>query len=215
MATSALVERDVELGRKLVAALALSRIPVTAAFWGRTEESNKWGIFVVTPLVDSKGRSAAYREVMGALETNKVFSDIPWMRIFVVSPRSPASRTITGRNSTMAFETMGTLNADVGERFVEDAYLYSGSVHVVEVQKPMSNAIGRYSVVYAPYAGPGGAAKPRVLDGLEALEGFLEEDVKIDGSDVSEAISQLRRHGWSSIPNVILRSPDLKRLGLA
>jgi hypothetical protein len=115
----------------------------------------------------------------------------------------------------MAFETMGTLNADVGERFVEDAYLYSGSVHVVEVQKPMSNAIGRYSVVYAPYAGPGGAAKPRVLDGLEALEGFLEEDVKIDGSDVSEAISQLRRHGWSSIPNVILRSPDLKRLGLA
>jgi hypothetical protein len=215
VATSALVERDVELGRKLVAALALSRIPVTAAFWGRTEESNKWGIFVVTPLVDSKGRSAAYREVLGALEKNKVFSDIPWMRIFVVSPRSPASRSITGRNSTIPFETMGTLNADVGERFVEDAYLYSGSIHVVEVQKPMSNNQGKYSVVYAPYSGPGGAAKPRVLEGLEALQDFLEEEVRIDSSEVSEAVSALRRHGWTSIPNVILRSPDLKRLGLA
>ena len=63
---------------------------------------------------------------------------------------------------------MGTLNADVGERFVEDAYLHSGSIHVVEVQKPTSNTQGRYSVVYAPYSGPGGAAKPRVLDSTEA-----------------------------------------------
>lgn len=215
MATSALVERDVELGRKLLAALALSRVPVTAAFWGRTEEANKWGIFVVTPLVDLKGRSAAYRDVLGALEKNKVFSDIPWMRIFVVSPRSPASKSITGRNSTIPFETMGTLNADVGERFVEDAYLYSGSIHVVEVQKPTPNAQGRYSVVYAPYSGPGGAAKPRVFDGIEALSRFLEEEVRIDNSNVSDAISQLRKLGWASIPNVILRSPDLKRLRLS
>jgi hypothetical protein len=213
--TSALVERDVELGRKLVAALALSRIPVTAAFWGRTEEPNKWGIFVVTPLVDSKGRSAAYREVIGALEKNIVFSDIPWMRIFVVSPRSPASKSIMSRNSTIPFESVGTLNADVGERFVEDAYLYSGSIHVVEVQKPSSNAQGKYSVVYAPYSGPGGAAKPRVLDGFEALEQFLEEEARIGASEVSEAISHLRRHGWASIPNVILRGPDLKRLRLS
>jgi hypothetical protein len=215
VATSALVERDVELGRKLVAALALSRIPVTAAFWGRTEEPNKWGIFVVTPLVDSKGRSTAYREVMRALETNSVFSDIPWMRIFVVSPRSPASRSITGRNSTIPFEAIGSLNADVGERFVEDAYLYSGSIHVVEVQKPTSNTDGKYSVVYAPYSGPGGAAKPRVLDGIEGLRVFLEEEVRIDASDVSEATSQLRKHGWTSIPNVMLRGPDLKRLRLS
>jgi hypothetical protein len=215
VATSALVERDVEIGRKLVAALALSRIPVTAAFLGRPEDSNEWGIFVVTPLVDSNGRSTAYREVMDALETHKVFSDIPWMRIFVVSPRSPASRSVTGRNRTIPLESVGSLNADAGERFVEDAYLYSGSVHVVEIQKPTSHASGKYHVVYAPYTGPGGAAKPRVLEGVEGLRRFLEKEVRIDGPTVADAISHLRKQGWVSIPNVELRNPDLKRLHLA
>ena len=215
MATSALVERDVEIGRKLVAALALSRVPVTAAFWGRTEQGNDWGIFVATPLVDSKGKNAAYREVINALETHRVFADIPWMRIFVVSPRGSALKSITGRNRTIPLETVGTLNADVGERFVEDAYLYSGSIHLVEIQKPTSSTHGKYHVVYAPYAGPGGAAKPRVIEGLEELSRFLQQDVRIDSSSVSEAISHLRKDRWASIPNVVLRNPDLKRLHLA
>lgn len=215
MATSPLVERDVEIGRKLVAALALSRIPVTAAFLGRPEESNEWGIFVVSPLVDSKGRSTAYREVMDALEKHKVFADIPWMRIFVVSPRSPASRFVTGRRRTIPLETVGTLNADAGERFVEDAYLYSGSVHIVEIQKPTSHAQGKYHLVYAPYTGPGGAVRPRVLEGLDAIRRFLEGEVRIDGPTVAGAISQLRNQAWVSIPNVELRNSDLKRLHLA
>ena len=215
MATSALVERDVEIGRKLVAAMALSRIPVTAAFWGRMEESDEWGIFVVTPLVDSKGRRIAYREVMRAIQTHKVFSDIPWMRIFVVSPKSQASRSITGRNSSIPVETVGSLNADAGERFVEDAYLYSGSIHVVEIRKPTSSHPGKYQVVYAPYSGPGGAAKPRVVEGIEELEKFLKEEVQVDAYHVSETVSQLHKQGWASIPNVVLRNPDLKRLHLA
>ena len=215
MATAALVERDVEVGRKLVAALALSRIPITAAFWGRTDDASEWGIFIVTPLVDSKGRSAAYREVIRALEAHKVFSDIPWMRIFVVSPRSPASKSIMARNRTIPVETVGSLNADAGERFVEDAYLYSGSIHIVEIRKPASSSASKYHVVYAPYSGPGGAAKPRVLDGLEGLKKFLEDEVRIDDSNVSEAISHVRKQGWASVPNVLLRGPDLKRLGLA
>jgi hypothetical protein len=215
VATSALVEKDVEVGRKLVAALALSSIPITAAFWGRTEESNEWGIFVVTPLVDSKGKGAAYRQVLRALEARQVFSDIPWMRIFVVSPRSPASRSLAGRNKPIPVETIGSLNADVGERFVEDAYLYSGSVHIVEAQKASSSSQSKYSVVYAPYAGPGGAAKPRVIEGLEGLRSFLEENVGVDNSEVVRAMAQVRQNSWASIPNVMLRGPDLKRLGLA
>jgi hypothetical protein len=215
VATSVLVERDVEVGRKLVAALALAKVPVSAAFLGRSDGSSDWGIFVVTPLVDSKGRRAAYQEIMRALETHKVFADIPWMRIFVVSPQSPASRFVARRKRTIPLESVGTLNADAGERFVEDVYLYSGSLHIVEIQKPTHRLKGKYSVVYAPYFGPGGAAKPRIMEGLDVLARFLREDVHIDLSDTEVAISELRKHGWASIPNVVLKGPDLKRLGLA
>jgi hypothetical protein len=106
-------------------------------------------------------------------------------------------------------EAFRIVNEQIAGSFVEDAYLYSGAVDIVEIQKP-----GKYRVIYAPYAGPGGAPPSVPLEGAEQLREFLERKVGIRREVVERALRELADRGNSTIPNVQLRHHELKRLGL-
>ena len=78
-----LVEQDVQNGRKLVEALQ-KRLPMLAAFWSNTEDSNEWRLVIVSPLVGEGGARLAYRLVEQTLAETLV--PIPLENISVLSP---------------------------------------------------------------------------------------------------------------------------------
>ena len=72
-----------------------------------------------------------------------------------------------------------------------------------------------YSVIYFPYSGPGGAVPSRRIEGGENLKDFLEVKIRLRKDVVDSAVKELSESGNASVPNVQLRSQELKRLGLA
>src|SRR6266487_5334987 len=155
MATTALVDRDLEIGRKILAALTTASIPVSVALWAYIPQIGEWQLFIATSLVDSKGPKAAYDQVLGILHDVGMDPELPWRRIFLRSPKDPVLRTLEDRTGysgpieimesenlpkgpsayyvTYARRPGGTfriLNEAVGDRFVEYAYVYGATWHV-------------------------------------------------------------------------------------
>jgi hypothetical protein len=155
MATTALVEnRDIEIGRRVIGALTRSGIGVNVAFWAHIPQISEWQLFIATPLVDSKGERSAYEEVLRTLRNAGIDADLPWRRIFLRSPKDPVLKSLerqtksykgsieivesenTSRGTPSAYyvtyapypaEALRFLNVAIGDRFVEDAYVYPAS----------------------------------------------------------------------------------------
>lgn len=149
MATAALVDKDLDIGREIIKALA-GHIPVTVAFWAYVPESSEWQLFIATPLVDSKGPKGAYQEVFDVLHDAKMDPYLPWRKLFLRSPKDPVLNNLdkqrglrgsieitvsenipTGSQSgyyvtyvPYSDEIFRTFNEAVGDRFVEEAYVY-------------------------------------------------------------------------------------------
>lgn len=149
MATATLVE--LEVGRKIIAVLAQANIPISVAFWAYVPQIDEWQFFIATPLVDSKGPKGAYEQVLRVLHDAGMDPQLPWRRIFLRSPKDPVLKSLEKqteipdgsisitefktipRGTPSAFyvtytpypsETFRILNEPVGDRFVEDAYVY-------------------------------------------------------------------------------------------
>lgn len=152
MATTALVDsRDIEIGHRIIKALTRAGIGVNVAFWAHIPQISEWQLFVATPLVDSKGERSAYEEVLRILRNAGIDAELPWRRIFLRSPKDPVlkslekqtksyrgsidimeSENIPGQTPSAYYVTYSPypaeasrfLNVDIGDRFVEDAYVY-------------------------------------------------------------------------------------------
>ncbi len=88
MATAALVDKDLDIGREILRALATGRIEVNVAFWAYVPQSSEWELFIATPLVDTKGPKAAYEEVLNALHDAGMDPYLPWRKLFLRSPKA-------------------------------------------------------------------------------------------------------------------------------
>lgn len=206
MATAALVDRDLEVGRKIIGELKRAGIPIAVAFWAHVSQISEWQLFIATPLVDSKGPKVAYEQVLSTLDTAGIDLDIPWRRIFLRSPKDPVLKLLekqtigaTGsvdimesqnipRGTPSAYyvtyapypsEVVRVLNEPVGDRFVEDTYLYG---------------------------------KTWAVTGVEHLRELLSRLLRLDNGIVDQAIEQLSVRRVASIPNVQLHPRDLRRL---
>jgi len=204
MATTALVNRDLEIGREILDALARAGVPVNVAFWAYVPQISEWQLFIATALVDSKGPKSAYEQVLRILHDAGMERELPWRRIFLRSPRDPVLKTLEDRTS------------------------YSGPIEIVEVENIPRGAPSAYYVTYAPY--PGGTF--RILN-MAVGDRFIE-DAYVYGAtwlvtglhhlrellsklhvhqDVQElAIEELSAKDRAIIPNVQLRVRDFKRL---
>lgn len=156
MATATLVDKDVEIGRNILHELVKSHIQVSVAFWAHVPQISEWQLFIATPLVDSHGPKYAYDKVLRALHAAGMNQYLPWRRIFLRSPKDPILRSLEKqkespsgsidiaksgnipKGSASAYyvtyapcpsETFRVLNEPVGDRFVEDAYLYGKTWH--------------------------------------------------------------------------------------
>lgn len=214
MATAALVNSDIEIGRRILATLTRASIPVTVSLWAFVSDLQEWRFIVATPLIDTKGPLAAYSEVNKALQKEGVFADVPLRNIFLKSPNDKVLKSLEKESRSVPHEDFRVVNAPIAGSFVEDAYVYTGFIHVVRLRNyPAENPI--YSVIYAPYEGPGGAVPSVKQKGPEMLRQFLGNRLHIDPEWVDSALRNLGERGSASIPNVELKTGDLKRLGLA
>jgi hypothetical protein len=214
MATAALVNNDIEIGRRIVAALTRASIPVTVYLWAFVPQLQEWQFMVATPLVDTKGPLTAYGEVNKAMQKDGVFDDIPLRRIFLKSPSDKVLKSLERESRAVPHEAFRVVNEQIAGSFVEDAYLYQGSIDILALANTRGGVPKKYSIIYLPHSGSG-AAPSKQIEGEGNLRDFLESKFLRLRKDVLEAtIKELAEGGSASISNVQLRTQDLKRLGL-
>jgi len=156
MATATLVSSDIEIGRRIVATLTRANIPVTLYLWAFVPQLQEWQLIIGTPLVDSKGPLAAYGEVNKTLRKEGLFDDVPHRRIFLRSPNDRALKSLQKQSETVPHEAFRVVNEPIGGNFVEDAYLYGGSVRIMQLQNGKPDVVlPAYRVTYFPQAGGG------------------------------------------------------------
>ena len=119
MATAALVNNDIEVGRRIVAALARAAIPVTIYLWAFIPQLQEWQFMIATPLVDTKGPLAAYGEVNKALQREHIFDDAPMKRIFLRSPNDRVLKSLERESRAVPHEAFRVVNEQIAGSFVE------------------------------------------------------------------------------------------------
>jgi hypothetical protein len=205
MATAALVDKDLDIGREILRALATGRIEVNVAFWAYVPQSSEWELFIATPLVDTKGPKAAYEEVLNALHDAGMDPYLPWRKLFLRSPKDPVLKNLDKqkglhgsidimesenipKGSPSAYyvtyvpysdETLRTFNEAVGDRFVEEAYVYG---------------------------------KTWVVTGLDRLKELLSRFLHMKPNVMESVVETLSLRKKASIRDVRLHPGDFKRL---
>lgn len=212
MATAALVNQDIEIGRRIVGALTRAAIPVTVYLWAFIPQLQEWQFMIATPLVDIKGPRAAYGEVDRALQGEGILDEVPLRRIFLKSPNDKVLKALERESKAVPQEAFRVVNEQIAGNFVEDAYLYTGSIHIVRLDEAEPD---EYFALYAPLSGRKGAKPAMPLCGIESVREFLEKKVHIRKEVLEPALEELVRRGGVSIPNVQLKPHDLRRLRLA
>ncbi|HEV3513684.1 MAG TPA: hypothetical protein VGS05_18385 [Candidatus Sulfotelmatobacter sp.] len=150
---------------------------------------DEWQIFVGTPLYDTKGPAEANSRVIKALQSLGIYRDIPIRRVFVKSPNDPTIKALEA-------EVKGSTE---------------GAIHVVAIGPGHD---GPYSVIFAPFTGPGGAVPARRFDTLDQLSRFLEDEIGVSRSAVEDAVSEIRQKGAASVFHVQLTRREVRRLRL-
>ena len=196
MDKAALVTGDEEILDRVVQALSQAKIPVTLVEWdyvSEKEEGQLAKLVIGTPLHDSKGPHEAYSRVIEALERAGFYADVPMLRVSVLSPEASVVKA---------------LEQEVKSRT-------EGNIHILSHGPKGPNYEKEFSVIFAPFAGPGGAVPAKRITSLVELRKFLEERLHIQKTSVEEALHELARKGHTSLFNVQLTNRQRKKLGLA
>jgi hypothetical protein len=172
-------------------ALSRARIPVTLVDWTHVPQLDEWQLVIATPWHETRGPREAYMKIITALQDEGIYQDVPIRRVFVRSPEDPVVREL---EEEIRHSTEGVL-------FIED--------------HNRAGETGEYSLVFAPFAGRGGAVPAVHCKGTEELQAFLEDRLRISRSRVEEALRELDYKGHTFIPNVELTSKQARSVGLA
>lgn len=185
-----LVKSDQDVLGRVILALNRSRIPTTLCDWNYVPQLDEWQLIIATPLYDSKGPHEAFSRVVAALQREHIYQEVPVRRLFVKSSHDPLVKALE-----------------------EEAKAKTEWVIFIDLHQLGDSR--RYSVVFSPFVGPGGAVPSRGFSGDDDLRDFLEGELHLSRSRVDETIWELdhKRHTW--IPNVQLSKREAKKLGLA
>ena len=191
MDKTTLVRTDEELEGRIMEALSRIKMPITLLRWTFAPEVDEWRLIIATPWYDQKGPLATIRAAFDAFQEAGIYEDIPIRRVFFKSPNDSVVRTLEQESSE---ESEGTLHL-----------LRQGGAH-----DP-----GEYSVVFAPFVGPGGAVPARRFSRIDELRHILVRTLRIRPRAVDEALEELAQRGSVSIRPVSLKARELKKAGLA
>jgi hypothetical protein len=186
MDQAALVDRDIENGRRLIQALDLADFPVVAAFWSFITEESVWRLQIASPRVDEMGPIAVYTEIQGVLRASA--STLPLRRISVL-PENDALvtdlRLFAGTPGAPYLGGSHLFRTVLGDTFIEGAYVYRAERVVCEsgTQERILVSPDRQKKVWTAY---------RCI--LTFKEGLFDE-IQVDGFDWPMTRS---RHGLNA-----------------
>ncbi len=155
MDQSALVEEQIDDGRRFVERFAADGNPVQAAFWVQTAEEGNWFLYVASDIVESDGPAAAYRAVRASLQKLGE-SWVSSSEIKVVSPNNPIAKdvlAITARYPGRLATRFGS--KILGSMAVDHTYIYPPHFFTFAQVNPMTTEdVGR-EIVRLMNRGPG------------------------------------------------------------
>jgi hypothetical protein len=210
MATAILVSSEIEVGRRIIAALTRAKIPVKVYLWAFIPEVQEWQFMIATPLVDAKGPLGAYADVNKALQKEGVFEDLPLGGIFLRSPNDPVLKLLEKESKAVPRDASRVVNQHISGSFVAEAYVYSGFIDIQEFANTPKGTGSTYYAMYAPYSSPN--VPTWAFKNLDDLRLFLVAKLHLNANTVDSSLRELSSRKGASIPNVQLRPRDLRRL---
>ena len=193
MDKATLVTKDHEILARVQHALHAAGIGVAVVDWNYDSEIEEWQLVIGTPLYDSKGPREAASRVIEALEKAGIYKEVPILKVSVSSPHDSVVKAL--------------------EREVKNRT--EGHLHILAHPRNGPGREKEYSIIFAPFSGPGGAVPAKHVTDIVALRQFLEDRLHIGRSSVEEALHELARKGDTTILNVQLTHRQAKKLGLA
>ena len=190
MDQTALVEKDVQIGRDIIGLLTAAGIPIDDAFWAYAPEIAEWRLMLACPKVKTLGLQSCYMELSRVLHGSPLLREIPLQRISLVAPDDDMIQRL---------------------RRLEN-FTYEGALHIVRFTRGSRHFM--FHVTFAPYRGPGGAIPSVAFKDETALRNFLQAHIGIDESDIQKTIRELQVRGSCSFPNVQLTTSQLRRYRL-
>jgi hypothetical protein len=193
MDKTTVVRSDLDTQGRVLNALSRAKIPASLVDLDYVPQLDEWQLVIATRLYDDKGPQEAYSRVIKALQAVGIYEEIPIRRVLLKSPSDPSVRA---------------LEAEVKVKTEGEIYIFVNTLY------PSIDQCS-YSVIFAPFSGPGGAIPSRRFDRLNLLQTFLEDEIGLSQSLVDETIDELKRKGSASVFHVQLTRREAKKLGLA
>ncbi len=125
MAQAALVDQDIERGRRLIQALDQAGFPVVAALWYFFPEEEIWRLLIASPRVSELGPRDAYALIQDVLLKSQI--DLPFYSISAVSPGEPLITELQFFAGTDPAPFIGGTylrNVVIGDITIDRAYVY-------------------------------------------------------------------------------------------
>jgi hypothetical protein len=191
MDQATLVNRDLNVGARVMEALSRTKIPITLCKWIYLPELEEWHLVVASPWYDTKGPLKTSGAVIDALERAGIYKQVPIRRVRFMGPDDPLVKA---------------LQQQVRQQ-------RDGFVHILKQARPKNG--DQYSLIFAPIAGPGGVLPARRFSTLDDLRLFLAQDLHLRSGSIEDAIDEMKRTGVSSVHPVELATRHARKLGLA
>jgi hypothetical protein len=124
MAKTSLVAPDIDIGCEIVKALEKSKIKVVVALWLLSDEFSDWKLVISSPSFQRVGIHGAYLEMRKAIEN----AGIPYEKtppitaMRTTDPFVKTLRALFGHTASVLGMRLG--GQRIGDRYVEDAYVY-------------------------------------------------------------------------------------------
>jgi hypothetical protein len=125
MDSEALVDRDIEEGRRLIHALDQAGFPVVAALWRFLSEESEWRLFIASPVVHKRGPLAAYKVIRDVLLESH--TRLPLHHISAVDHDDPLILQFRLFAATDPAPFLGNASfrkTVIGNAYIEGAYVY-------------------------------------------------------------------------------------------
>lgn len=190
MDKTALVDKDVRIGRDVIGLLTAADLSVDDAFWAYVPQVEEWRLVLSSPNVKKLGVHGSYLKMSNALHRSPLLDEIPLRRISLFAP-----------------------DDDVIERLKAlEKYRYEGAIEIIKSDR--KNGSAAFLIFFAPYKGPGGAVPTVSLNGRSKLEEFLRDHIGIGDWQMETALRILDVRGSYSFENLQLSTGKLRELGL-
>jgi len=125
MATTVLVERDIQEGKDLIEALDKTEFKVDASLWFYSSDSDEWRLLIASPFVEENGPRKSYGFIRSVLAQPSPPSGISLKNVSVLSPKNQLIKLLktaisTGPDIAGIRFTRNVIN----NTLIEDAYIY-------------------------------------------------------------------------------------------